>query len=53
MLNFLVSRPKHSASWTTSVPGRGAHRRSIGGKICLYKYQSMSGIRVLEAEQTS
>lgn len=32
---FRVSRPRHSARWTASVPGIGAHRRSIGGKICL------------------
>ncbi len=34
---FLVSRPRHSASRTESVPGIGAHRRSIGGKICFNK----------------
>lgn len=32
---FRVSRPRHSARWTASVPGIGAHRRSIGGNICL------------------
>ncbi len=32
---FLVSRPKHSARWTASVPGMGAQRRSMGGNICL------------------
>ena len=35
MLYFLVSRPRHSARWTASVPGMGAQRRSMGGKICL------------------
>ena len=35
MLYFRVSRPRHSARWTASVPGMGAQRRSIGGKICL------------------
>ena len=32
---FLVSRPRHEARWRASVPGMGAQRRSIGGKICL------------------
>ena len=32
---FFTSNPKHSASCPASVPGIGAHRRSIGGKICL------------------
>lgn len=32
---FRVSRPRHSARRTESVPGMGAQRRSIGGKICL------------------
>lgn len=35
MLYFLVSRPRHSARRTASVPGMGAQRRSMGGKICL------------------
>ena len=35
MLYFLVSRPRHSARRTASVPGIGAQRRSMGGKICL------------------
>ena len=32
---FLTSKPKHSANCPASVPGIGAHSRSIGGKICL------------------
>ena len=35
ILYFFVSSPRHSARWTASVPGMGAQRRSIGGKICL------------------
>ena len=35
MLYFLVSRPRHEARCIASVPGIGAQRRSIGGKICL------------------
>ncbi len=35
ILYFRASRPRHSARWTASVPGMGAQRRSIGGKICL------------------
>ena len=53
MLYFLVSRPRHSARRTTSVPGMGAHRRSMGGKICLYRYHSMSGFRVEDVDVTS
>lgn len=41
-----VSRPRHSASRMASVPAMGAQRRSMGGKICLDKYHSMSGLRV-------
>ena len=39
------SRPRHSASWPGSVPAMGAQRRSIGGKSCLARYHSMSGLR--------
>ena len=53
MLYFLVSRPRHSARWTASVPGIGAQRRSTGGKICLWRYHSMSGFNVLEGAATS
>ena len=35
MAYFFVSRPRHSARWRASVPGMGAQRRAIGGKICL------------------
>jgi hypothetical protein len=31
---FLVYKPRHSARRTESVPGIGAQRRSMGGKIC-------------------
>lgn len=50
---FLVSSPRHSARCMASVAGMGAQRRSMGGKICLYRYHSMSGFRVEEAETTS
>ena len=50
---FFVSRPRHSARCIASVPEMGAQRRSIGGKICLCKYHSMSGLRDDEAERTS
>ena len=46
MAYFLVSRPRHSASRTAEVPGIGAQRRSMGGKICFRRYQSVSGLRV-------
>lgn len=48
-----VSRPRHSARWMESVPGMGAQRRSMGGKICLYRYHSMSGFRVEVGGKTS
>lgn len=50
---FLVSRPRHSASCVASVPGIGAQSRSIGGKICLYRYHSTSAFRVEVAAMTS
>ena len=50
---FFVSRPRHSARCIASVPGMGAQRRSIGGKICLWRYHSMSGFRVEVADITS
>ena len=40
---FRASRPRHSANWPASVPSIGAQSRSTGGKICLARYQSMSG----------
>lgn len=48
-----VSRPRHEARRTASVPGMGAQRRSMGGKICLVRYQSMSGFRREVGERTS
>ena len=48
-----VSRPRHSASRMASVPAMGAQRRSMGGKICLERYQSMSGLRVEVEDSTS
>ena len=53
MLYLRVSRPRHSARWTASVPGMGAQRRSMGGKTCLYRYHSTSGLRVELAAVTS
>jgi len=53
MLYFRVSRPRHSARCIASVPGMGAQRRSTGGNICLYRYHSMSGFKVEEADVTS
>lgn len=50
---FFVSRPRHSARRTAEVPGMGAQRRSMGGKICFRRYHSMSGLRVEEGEVTS
>ena len=41
-----VSSPRHSARWSGEVPGIGAQRRSMGGKICLWMYQAVSGFRV-------
>lgn len=52
-LYFLVSRPRHSANCTALVPGKGAQSRSMGGKICLWRYQSISGIKVLLGLHTS
>ena len=53
MLYLRVSNPRHSARCTASVPGMGAQRRSMGGKICLARYHSTSGLRVVEAAVTS
>ena len=43
---LLGSRPRHSASIPASMPSIGAQRRSIGGKSCLARYQSTSGLSV-------
>lgn len=53
MKYFFVSRPRHSARCIASVPEMGAQRRSMGGKICLWRYHSISGFRDEEAESTS
>lgn len=53
MAYLRVSRPRHSARWMASVPGMGAQRRSMGGKICFSRYHSMSGLRVDADEVTS
>ena len=50
---FLASNPRHSANWPASVPSMGAQRRSIGGKICLARYQSISGFNSPEDFCTS